>query len=98
MSFADVNLYLMAAAVPVVLLVLFTLFRWRYLRIVERVIHAGAPVSDSSSEVSPHRLPRQPLVLVSETRRRGGFRLLQDSCWPSQRKRPIEPRWRFPGS
>src|SRR4026209_2626818 len=62
--YADVELYVLAAAVPVFLLALFSPFRWRYLHAVERVIHAEAPASDFGSEPSPGSLP--PLMLVSE--------------------------------
>lgn len=62
--YADVELYVLAAAVPVFLLALFSLFRWRYLQAVERAIHAEAPASDFGSEPSPGSLP--PLMLVSE--------------------------------
>lgn len=62
--YADVELYVLAAAVPIFLLALFSLFRWRYLQAVERAIHAEAPASDFGSEPSPGSLP--PLMLVSE--------------------------------
>ena len=42
LRFADVALYLIAAAIPLVLLALFSVFRWRYLRAVERAIHADS--------------------------------------------------------
>ena len=66
MRFADVALYLIAAAIPLVLLALFGVFRWRYLRAVERAIHAGAPAPDFSSEPSPRGLAHQPLILINE--------------------------------
>jgi hypothetical protein len=66
LRFADVVLYLLAAAIPLVLLTLFSLFRWRYLRAVERAIHAEAPTADFSSEPSPRGLSHEPLILVSE--------------------------------
>jgi hypothetical protein len=66
LRYADVVLYVMAAAIPLVLLALFGLFRWRYLRAVERAIHADAPLPDFSSGPSPRGLSHQPLILVSE--------------------------------
>jgi hypothetical protein len=66
LRYADVELYVLAAAVPALLLALFSLFRWRYLRAVERAIHAQGPASDFNGEPSPGSLPHQPLKLVSE--------------------------------
>jgi len=66
LRFADVALYAITAAIPLVLLALFSLFRWRYLRAVERAIHAEAPAQDLGSEPSPGGLSHQPLILVSE--------------------------------
>ena len=63
---ADVVNYLLAAALPVLLLLFFSLFRSHYLRAVERAISADAPAPGSSSEPSPVTLPHQPVVLVSE--------------------------------
>lgn len=66
LRYADLALYFITAAIPLVLLALFGVFRWRYLRVVERAIHAEAPAPDFFSEPSPRGPSHQPLILVSE--------------------------------
>jgi hypothetical protein len=66
LRYADVALYVLAAAVPVVLLSLFGLFRWRYLRVVERALYAEGAASDWGRGASQYGIPNQPLTLVSE--------------------------------
>jgi hypothetical protein len=68
LPYADIALYVMAAAVPAVLLALFSLFRWRYLRAVARAIYGETPASDFTTEPTPGSLPHQPLTVVSEHR------------------------------
>jgi hypothetical protein len=66
LRYADVFVYLVAAAVPLALLALFSVFRWYYLRAVDRAIHAEPPAADFSSGPPPGSLPHAPLTLVDE--------------------------------
>jgi len=66
LRYADVLLYVVAAAVPVFLLALFSLFRWYYVRAVDRAIHNEGSPPGLAIEPLPASVPHQPLMLVNE--------------------------------
>ena len=84
LRYEDVELYVLAAAVPVVLLSLFSLFRWHYLRAVERAIHAEAPASGSSGAARRAASRTNRSGWSVSTWLRGGSRPVQHPWWLSR--------------
>jgi hypothetical protein len=66
LHYADLEVYILAAALPVLLLALFGLFRWRYLQVVEQAISADVRGPDADSSAPAQEIPYRPLVLVKE--------------------------------
>lgn len=65
MSTSDLLPYLAAAGLPLLLLALYALFRWRYLRSVGRHLYTSAGVARQSQPAEPGAIPNAPSRLDS---------------------------------
>ena len=63
-SFSEPALYLIAAALPIGLLGLYALFRWRYVQMVEQTIHetTDAATEEHIAPAAPRRSPASPTL------------------------------------